>query len=375
MQPFTRIRMTLAIALAAFLLLAVSPRDSQARIKLVTLPDRDKITMQLCRGDTTLVEEQRVLNLKRGENLIDFAWQNTSIDGSSVQIRIVEAGGTVNVLNVSYPPGESALTWEVNCEKDGPVLVRISYLIQRFGRDYSYLVTADNKETELTIRCYTTVKNWTGERFADLMVKLGFGSDFTTDLDNLEARKRLSAKFLKIPVRKDYTFDHQWGEYARMFYHIENTKANRMGTFALKSGKARIYIKDSKGEEVFLGEDWGAATPRGETMDLFVGLARDIKIKRKIMENINFNHRGRSLHDNRKVFLFEIENFKDQEITLQLKEHFDGGEWKITKSDMDHEILDTENATFSVKLPARQKDAEEVKKITVQYTVESYNIW
>ena len=108
------------------MLLGSSP--ALARIKLATLPVRERVEVQLDNGRYTLVEEERIVPLlqsdpERGNNRIDFSWSNTSIDKDSIQLRplAIRQGGSfrpiekgdVAVINVAYPPGENALVWEV----------------------------------------------------------------------------------------------------------------------------------------------------------------------------------------------------------------------------------------------------------------------
>ena len=58
---------------------------SHAKIDLVTLPDRDKTQLTIYNSaDLTLVREQRTLTLKKGLNRLEFGWENTLIDPTSV---------------------------------------------------------------------------------------------------------------------------------------------------------------------------------------------------------------------------------------------------------------------------------------------------
>lgn len=51
-----------------------------ARIKLITLPVRERVEIQLGNPNATLVEEERILPLVKGVNQVDFSWANTQID-------------------------------------------------------------------------------------------------------------------------------------------------------------------------------------------------------------------------------------------------------------------------------------------------------
>ena len=63
----------------------VSP--ALARIKLITLPKRERIEIQLDQPNVTLVEEERIVPLLKGVNQVDFSWANTAIDKDSIQFR------------------------------------------------------------------------------------------------------------------------------------------------------------------------------------------------------------------------------------------------------------------------------------------------
>ena len=97
------------------------------RIKLITLPVRQRVEIQLDNPNATLVEEERIVPLVKGVNQVDFSWANTQIDPHTIVFRVVtpaddaqEGARThrtapleVRVLSVSYPPNEAALVWQV----------------------------------------------------------------------------------------------------------------------------------------------------------------------------------------------------------------------------------------------------------------------
>ncbi|MCX5683301.1 MAG: hypothetical protein NT049_06415, partial [Planctomycetota bacterium] len=74
-----RMRWLVAMMLAATALAVTAPSAS-ARIKLATLPVRERVEIQLENENATLVEEERVVTLLKGTNHIDFSWTNTQID-------------------------------------------------------------------------------------------------------------------------------------------------------------------------------------------------------------------------------------------------------------------------------------------------------
>jgi len=121
-------------ALAAFLTFAtVSP--ALGGIKLITLPTRQRVEIQLDHLSATLVEEERIVPLAAGVNDVVFAWANTSIDKESIQFRCLTDPDNIKVLSVSYPPNENALTWQVASPRAASARVRISYIIAGLDKE------------------------------------------------------------------------------------------------------------------------------------------------------------------------------------------------------------------------------------------------
>jgi hypothetical protein len=108
---------------------------------------------------------------------------------------------------------------------------------------------------------------------------------------------------------------------------IKNDKAGGggMGAAALPAGKVRIFIEgpgagaEAEKSTAFLGEDWGKFTPIDDEMRLYLGVAQDIVVKRTIAANDDKRVAG-NLHNRELVIKYEIENFKDQAVTLDLAE-------------------------------------------------------
>src|SRR5882757_2633463 len=77
----------LAIAGAAMLIYTTDP--AWAWIKLITLPVRERVEIQLDHESATLVEEERIVPLVKGENQVDFSWANTQIDPNTILFRVL----------------------------------------------------------------------------------------------------------------------------------------------------------------------------------------------------------------------------------------------------------------------------------------------
>ena len=401
------------------------PATASARIKLTSLPQRERVEVQLDNGLFTLVEEERIVpllesNAENGNNMIDFSWSNTAIDKDSIQFRplairegdkfrdivkVATAPGVeveeVGVINVAYPPNENALVWEVYSHQACAVKVRVSYLISNLTRSFEYQALADKEETQLILRNYIQLHNWCGEEFGPSGVWAGFGPRFHKQLGEQEDVKMLVQKFDGVPIEKTFTYD--W--YANgplnpdkpnasrvlMHYKLKNDEAHHLGAFPLQPGKVRIFIQDGHGGEAFLGEDWAQLTPLDGDMKLFLGEARDIVCTRTIESNERHNQRG-NLFDQEIVVKYEIENFKDKAATLTIVEQLNRLGQQFfgnTHGDVQWENGSKTSASFRfsdelggatpmlmIDLPARPADKDKaVEKVVVLFHVTLRNLW
>jgi hypothetical protein len=340
-----------------------------AGIRLITLPPRERVEIQLDHARVTLVEEERSVPLTQGVNEVVFSWANTSIDRNSIQLRPLGGAGAVEVLSVSYPPGQNALTWQVAAETAGPALVRISYLIGRLDKTFAYRAEVAHDEKTLTLRQYILLHNAANEEFGTAGMWPGFGERIERPIGVNETRKILTARYTDVPVRKTYTADlsrHGYLEAAKkqlripMHYVLENDLSHGLGDSPLRFGKARIFQQDGHGGAAFLGEDWAAFTPRDDELKLFLGVSRDIVVKRTIDKREEVRRTG-NLRDHDVVIKYEIENFKDSAADLDIVESMRALRGEVlgnTGRDVDWELRG--EASLNGKLDSERTTADEV---------------
>ena len=410
---------SLVAAAAACALLLLPAAAAFGRIKLTTLPERQRVEIQLDNAQATLVEEERIVTLLAGANTIDFSWSNTAVDKSTILFRVVEmplrdkrAGDppsivrpdgkveTIRVINVTYPPGENALVWEVYADRAVAARVRISYLISNLRRSFNYRATARYDESTLVLAKYIRLDNLSGEEFGESGIWAGFGNYFQRPVGLNEAKQMLAWKFDAVPITKTYTFDWWTGQpvpnepdqrYVSMRYILVNDKPHNMGLFPLQPGKARIFQEDGRGGEAFIGEDWGAFTPVDDEMKLYLGLARDVVVKRKLSKNDRIQTDG-NLFDQDVVIEYSIENFKNAPVTLDIAEDVNrlrdelcgqkshGAEWQIasdgtTLPSASIERKDSNTVEFHVPLEAAPKGDAKVKPLVVTVHLRLKNEW
>jgi len=389
--------LVLFVALAGLLLL---PEIAAARIKLITLPVRERVEIQLDNPNATLVEEERIVPLVRGVNQVDFSWANTQIDPGTILFRVLPWGEPkddeaprpkqldVKVLSVSYPPGEAALVWQVASNGSGSARVRISYLLGNLNKSFNYRAIAANDESTLTLSQYMRLQNLANEEYGSTGIWAGFGPRFLKPVGINETKEMLMEKYAEVPVKKTYTcHPQQFGYLDRpqnkllvpMHYVLKNDEENGLGKAPLQFGKVRIFQEDSQGSTAFLGEDWGKFTPLDDEMRLYVGTAQDIVVRRTIEKNEQKRIAG-NLYDREVIVKFEIENFKDKPVTLDVTENVrfirnevtgDTGrdvEWELGDGttfdgEPDPEKSTFEEVVFHVDLPARGADDKAVKTV------------
>jgi len=419
MSERRRIRWLVGVAAAASLLAGAVP--AWGRVRLVTLPVRERVEIQLDNLNATLVEEERIVTLLKGTNHIDFSWSTVGIDKGMIQFRVVNMPlrrkrgddppsavrpdgkvEQIRIVHVAYPPGENALVWQVWTEKPYAARVRVSYLVANLRPSFHYRALADHDERELVLRKYIRVDNLSGEAFGSSGIWAGFGNYFHREVGLNEAKQMLIWKFTGVPITKTYTFDWYGGQavsdepeqrYVAMHYVLTNSAKHHMGLFPLQPGKVRIFQDDGRGGEAFIGEDWGGFTPIDDKMKLYLGLARDVVVRRRVMKTTRHGVKG-NLFDQELRIEYTIENFKNRPVLLDIPVNMDNlrnefatqrgefdCEWEIlddgtslTKQQIERK--DVTNVVYHVPLPAAPKDpGAKVEPVTVTVHLMLRNVW
>ena len=367
--------------MAIVLLLAVSG-ISQARIKLVALPERAATVIRLDNPQWTLIEEERVLTLQKGLNKVDFSWKGVSIDADSIRLRTLDHPDNVTLLNVSYPPNEAALVWEISCADNYAETVRISYLLRNIDRLITYKAIADKPETFVDLKSYLVLRNFSGEDFDKARVLLDYGEAFEQGIDHEETKQMLFLKANMVPITKVWTFDAAklpWDPEKLenknvgipVSYRIVNNAESKLGEFALWGGKARLFQDDGQESTIFLGEDVTGLVPVGEKMELYIGDSRDIVVTQRKMKDVRINLRknnagGVVLFDTDEEIHAKIENFKDSPAVLTMIQHIPG-QWDMENCNLEYKRKDAFTLEFEVKLPARSEKGPAVKELNMHY--------
>lgn len=366
------------ISLIAGLCITLFCSVIHARTSLVALPERHLSAVKLQSGKPTLIQETRILSLKKGLNRIDFSWQGVRIDPASIQIEPLSHPGDITILSVSFPPGESALIWQIHSKTDVEEQVVLSYLLAGIDSLMTYTAVADPKEKLIRLDADLVLRNFSGEDFAGAQMMINHSLPFQTDTRNLETKRITLRQWPNVKIEKQYTWDAMKMPHdpensteavgIPVSYKIINAKTDGLGESELIEGKARVFQDDKKGGTIFLGEDICQYTPPGDFVLVNIGDSRDIIVTRRIMNmtktNVRKNKKGQiQAHDEAYDVTITMENTKDQAVTLSVIEWIPG-QWEAVAISMNYKKRDARQIEFQVALSPKEK-----KTLQLRYKV------
>jgi hypothetical protein len=150
---------------------------ARAKVDLTTLPTRDTVQLTIYNSaDMTLVRESRALTLKTGANALQFSWENTLIDPTSLEMLPKAQAGQIDVAGLVYPARVKNLgLWNVQSKVSGQVPVEITYLTSGLVWRAFYMGTLSQDEKTMRLQAYVRVTNNSGEDYENAQVRLIVG--------------------------------------------------------------------------------------------------------------------------------------------------------------------------------------------------------
>ena len=150
---------------------------AQAKVDLTTLPTRDTVQLTIYNSaDMTLVRESRALTLKTGANALQFSWENTLIDPTSLEMLPKAHADQIDVAGLVYPARVKNLgLWNVQSKVSGQVPVEITYLTSGLSWRAFYMGTLSQDEKTMRLQAYVRVANNSGEDYENAQVRLIVG--------------------------------------------------------------------------------------------------------------------------------------------------------------------------------------------------------
>ena len=164
-------------AMWTLLVMVVLTEGVWAKVDLVTLPERDRVQLTIYNSaDLTLVREARALTLKRGLNKLQFSWENTLIDPTSLEMLPIQNADRIDIFDLTYPPRVKNLgLWNIQSGLSGNVPVEITYLTSGLSWRAFYMGTLTPDEKKMRLQGYVRVTNNSGEDYENAQTRLIVG--------------------------------------------------------------------------------------------------------------------------------------------------------------------------------------------------------
>ncbi|MFC1781122.1 hypothetical protein ACFLZ8_02525, partial [Planctomycetota bacterium] len=145
-----------------------------AKVDLVTLPTRDTVQLTIYNSaDMTLARDSRSLTLKEGQNKLQFSWENTLIDPTSLEMLPKANAAEIDITDLTFPARTTNLgLWNIQSEISGNVPVEITYLTSGLSWRAFYMGTLSENEETMRLQGYVRVTNNSGEDYENAQTRL-----------------------------------------------------------------------------------------------------------------------------------------------------------------------------------------------------------
>jgi hypothetical protein len=304
------------------------------------------------------------------------------------------------------------LVWDVENRESGVQTVEASYLTagMNWRADYVLLVNADDTKGDL--QGWVTLTNTSGASFEEARLQLVAGAvnrvseERTSALAGAMQRKSVDdvSQFqeqaffeyhlytLQRPtsvrdnetkqvslleaagfeVKKELVLNGQRYYYTNynnpgqpikekvgVYVQFRNSQLNKLG-MPLPAGTVRLYKKDDKGNQQFIGEDRIDHTPKDEDVRVKVGDAFDIVAERK---QTDYKVIARNVYEY--AYEIKIRNHKDAAVSVVVNEPI-GGDWEMISSTFEAKKTAAFAAQFNVPV-AKDGEATLSYRVRVRY--------
>ncbi len=168
------------------------PFAPASAIELVVLPMPDKTQVTIYNSaDLTLVRDTRRLTLKPGWNWLQFMWDGTLIDPTSLHLEPLEHADKIDIQQLVYPARLKDIgRWLIRSEVEGAVPFEITYFASGLSWRAFYMGTLNADETAMNLKGYVNVANHSGQDFVNAQTRLVVGETHLLDpIANLARRR------------------------------------------------------------------------------------------------------------------------------------------------------------------------------------------
>lgn len=304
------------------------------------------------------------------------------------------------------------LIWDIENREVAPQNVEASYLTSgmNWRSDYVLLVNAD--DTKADLQGWVTLMNSSGAGFENARLQLVAGDvnrvsqertyalagamrakdsvseaqfqeqgffeyhlytlQRPTSVNNNETKQVSLLEAAGFDVKKEFVVSGQRMYYQNynnpgqairekvgVFVQFRNSQVNKLG-MPLPAGTIRLYKKDDKGNQQFIGEDKIDHTPKDEDVRVKVGDAFDIIADRK---QTDYKVIARNVYEY--AYEIKIRNHKDVPVTVVVNEPI-GGDWEMISSTFEAKKTAAFAAQFNVPV-AKDGEATLSYRVRVRY--------
>ena len=281
------------------------------------------------------------------------------------------------------------LSVTIDATQGGAIPTRLSYLTPGMGWTSDYVTLFDEAKNTIDVQGWVTLNNNTGTTFANantLLVagNVGGGRNRFGSMgdDSLEAagtesgpRERLGdyylyplperttianaqqkqVSFLDVkgaPARKAYEFNNGWlgnNDVPRSAVTAIKFSTSKQGGLGdqLPAGTIRVYMRDSRGDPQFIGENQIGHTPMGSSMSIRTGEAFDVKVKTVVEERIKLSNRRW-----RTKMRYTVTNARPGQVTVDLAQDGLWGDVRIEAQSIPGTRVSADRVEWKVPVPA-----------------------
>src|SRR6267154_2990948 len=305
------------------------------------------------------------------------------------------------------------LVWDVENRESASQMVEASYLTGGMNWRADYVLLINSDDTKGDLQGWVTLTNASGATFEDARLQLVAGdvnrvseqqnfalagamarkamdsvSEFQeqgffeyhmytlqrpTSIRDNETKQVSLLEAAGFDVKKEFVLNGQRYYYAGynnpgqpikekvgVFVQFRNSQQNKLG-MPLPAGTVRLYKKDDKGNQQFIGEDKIDHTPKDEDVRVKVGDAFDIVAERKQTDYKVIV----SGHLYEYAYEIKIRNHKEGPVTVVVNEPI-GGDWEMVSSTFEASKTAAFAAQFNVPL-AKDGEATLSYRVRVRY--------
>jgi hypothetical protein len=204
------------------------PFAPASAIELVVLPAPDKTQVTIYNSaDLTLVRDTRKLTLKPGWNWLQFMWDGTLIDPTSLSLTPLEYADKIDIQQLVYPARLKDIgRWLIRSEVEGAVPFEITYFASGLSWRAFYMGTMNEDETTMDLKGYVNVSNNSGQDFENTQTRLIVGQTRLTEEIRTLAQRRYPYG-PDIPTPKEISYPKNWKDISNT--RVEGLRGNMSG--------------------------------------------------------------------------------------------------------------------------------------------------